>query len=124
MLKGEKDGDDDDDDKTGTSYDWKYTIWSDELFFMLFPTTAQTPNEAYNPECLVPTAKHGGRSVMIWAAISWCSAGPVSTLSSQLTVSDYMGISGNQVHPVVQMLLPNNDAIFQDDNLPIHTVSV
>ena len=25
------------------------------------------------------------------------------------------------MHPIVQMLFPNNDAIFQDDNSPIHT---
>ena len=31
-----------------------------------------------------------------------------------------MDILGSQVHPVVQVLFPNNDAIFQDD-LPIHT---
>ena len=31
-----------------------------------------------------------------------------------------MDILGSQVHPVVQVLFPNNDAIFQD-NLPIHT---
>jgi len=30
-------------------------------------------------------------------------------------------ILGNQLHPVVQMLFPNNDAIFQDDSSPIHT---
>jgi len=26
--------------------------------------------EAYNPECLVPTVKHGVRSVIIWEAVS------------------------------------------------------
>ena len=31
-----------------------------------------------------------------------------------------MDILGSQVHPVFQVLFPNNDAIFQDD-LPIHT---
>jgi hypothetical protein len=31
----------------------------------------RTPKEAYNLECLVPTLKHGGGSVMVWAAISW-----------------------------------------------------
>jgi hypothetical protein len=28
-----------DDHKTWTSDDWKYVIWSDELFFTLFPTS-------------------------------------------------------------------------------------
>jgi hypothetical protein len=36
----------------------------------------ETPKAAYNPECLVPTVKHGGESVMIWGAISWYSADP------------------------------------------------
>jgi hypothetical protein len=30
-------------------------------------------------------------------------------------------ILGNQVRPVVQMFLPNNDANFQDDIPPMHT---
>jgi hypothetical protein len=51
-------------------------IWSDEMSFTLFPMSGRvyvwrTPKEAYNPECLVPTVKHGGGSVMVWAAISW-----------------------------------------------------
>jgi hypothetical protein len=28
---------------------------------------------------------------------------------------------GNQVHPVIQILFPNNDEVFQDDSAPIHT---
>jgi len=43
-----------------------------------------------------------------------------NTLNGQITASDYMDILGNQVHPMVQMF-PNNDAVFQDDILPIHT---
>ena len=62
------------------------------------------PMEAYNPECLVPTVIHGGRSVTIWAAISWYSGGPIITLNGQITTGDYVDILGNQVHPMVQML--------------------
>jgi hypothetical protein len=32
-----------------------------------------------------------------------------------------MDILGNQVHPVVQMMFPKNDTIFQNENSPIHT---
>jgi hypothetical protein len=46
-------------------------IRSDETSFTLFPTSGRvyvyrTYKEAYNPECLVPTVKHGGGAVMIW----------------------------------------------------------
>jgi hypothetical protein len=28
---------------------------------------------------------------------------------------------GNQVHPIIQKLYPNNDAVSQDDNVHVHT---
>jgi len=58
---------------------------------------------------------------MISAALSWYSAGPIITLNGWITANDYVDILGNQVHPVVQMLFPNNSAVFQDDSSPIHT---
>jgi len=30
---------------------------------------------------------------------------------------------GSQVHQMVQVLFPNNNAIFQDDDIPIHTAT-
>ena len=69
--------------------------------------------------CLVPTMKYGGRSVIIWASSSWYSAGHTITMNGRITASDYVDILGN--HPMVQTLFPNNEAIFQYDNLPIHT---
>jgi len=80
--------------------------------------------EACNPECLVPTIIHGSGSVMIWAATSWYSAVPVITLNGRITASDYMDILGKKMHRTVQMLYPNNDAVFQDDSSPIHTTKV
>jgi len=49
------------------------------------------------------------------------SAGPIITLNGHITASEYVDILGTQVHPMVLMLFPINDAIFQDDILPIHT---
>jgi len=59
---------------------------------------------------------------MVWAAISWYSARPIINLNGRITAIDYVDILGHQVHPMVQMLFPNNEAIFKDDNSSIHTV--
>jgi hypothetical protein len=52
---------------------------------------------------------------MIWAAISWYSAGPIINFNGRITATDYVDILGHQMHPMVQMLLPNKDAIFKVD---------
>jgi hypothetical protein len=49
------------------------------------------------------------------------SVGPIITLHDRITVREYVDRLGNQVHPMIQTLLPNNDAFFQDDNTHIHT---
>jgi hypothetical protein len=101
-------------------------MWSSESSFTLFPASRRvyvcvTPKVAYNPECLVPTVKHGRSSVMVWAAISWYSVGLIITLHGRITASEYVDILGNQVQPMVQTLFPNNDALLKEDNFPIHT---
>jgi hypothetical protein len=96
MLEGKKRWCDD----HKTSDYLKYVIWSDELSFTMFSISGQVyirrmPKEAYNPAFLVPTVKYDDGSVMIWAAISWYSAGPIITLNGQIITSDYMDILGN-----------------------------
>jgi hypothetical protein len=73
-------------------------MWSDELPFMLFPTLGRiyvwrTPKEASNPECLVPTVKHGGGSMMVWAA-SWYSILLVPLLSFMVELLQGSALTG------------------------------
>ena len=49
----------------------------------------------------------------------FCSS--CNTLNGRITASDCVDILGNQVHLMIQMLLPNNDEIFQDDYSTTHT---
>jgi hypothetical protein len=49
------------------------------------------------------------------------SVGPIITLHGGIIASEYVDRLGNQVHPIIQTLFPNNDAVFQDDITPIHT---
>ena len=95
--------------------------WSGEPSFTLFPTSGQMPKEVYNNELLVPTVTHGGGSAVIWAALSWYSAGSKITVSGRTTASDCVYISGSQLHPAVQMQFPNNDAAFPNDSSPKHS---
>jgi hypothetical protein len=44
----------------------------------------------------------------------------IITLHGQITARNYMDRLGNQVHPFIHTLFPNN-TVFQDDNPPIHT---
>ncbi|GFV56381.1 transposable element Tcb1 transposase [Trichonephila clavipes] len=51
-----------------TPQQWQQVIWSDESTFTLFQTTGRvyvwrTPKEAFAPECIVLTVKHGGASI-------------------------------------------------------------
>jgi len=107
------------------SDDRKCVIWSDESSFTLFLRSNQVynrimPKEAYNLECLVPTVKHRGGSVMIWAAISWYSAGPIITLVKLLPVTTWTFLVTRYIL-WSRCYLTNNNAIFRDDSLFIHT---
>ncbi|KAK5600605.1 hypothetical protein CRENBAI_001335 [Crenichthys baileyi] len=43
-------------------------------------TVWRSPKKAYHPGCCMARVKHGGGSVMVWAAISWHSLGPILVL--------------------------------------------
>jgi hypothetical protein len=100
-------------------------IWSYESSFTLFPTSEtvyvwRIPKEAYNPGYLVPIVKHGEGSVMVWTVISWWSVGSIIALHCRISEREYVDRLGNHVHSMIQTF-PKNDAVFQDDNAPMHT---
>lgn len=85
-----------------TSDQWKKVVWSDESSFTLFPTTGRvyvwrSPGEEYKKECLLPTVKHGGGSVMVWGAISWRELGPIMAIKGKIKATDYEKILDEQV---------------------------
>jgi hypothetical protein len=58
---------------------------------------------------------------MVRAAMSWYSVCPIITLHGLITARECVNSLGNQVHPMIQTLLPSNDAVSQDNNAPIYT---
>ncbi|GFT75417.1 transposable element Tcb1 transposase [Trichonephila clavipes] len=101
----------------------------DESTFTLFQTTGRvyvwrTPKEAFTPECIMPTVKHGGGSLMVWGAISWRGLGSLVTLHGKVKAAHYVNILEDQVHPFVQTSFPGECPLYQDDNAPIHTAKI
>jgi hypothetical protein len=48
------------------------------------------------------------------------SVGPIITLQDRIIAMQYVDSLGNQVHPMIQTLFPNNDGVFQG-NKPTFT---
>jgi hypothetical protein len=48
------------------------------------------------------------------------SVGPIIILHGQITAREYVEMLGNQVHPMIQTIFPNNNTVLQDDSAPIH----
>jgi hypothetical protein len=104
-------------------------IWSDESSLTLLPTSGRvciwrTPKKAYNSECVVPTVTHGRGSVMVWAAVSWYSILVVPLLHFMVELlqgSTWTCWVIRCILPMIQTLLLNNDAVFQDDSASVHT---
>ncbi|GFW62472.1 transposable element Tcb1 transposase [Trichonephila clavipes] len=112
-----------------TLQQWQQVIWSYKSTFTLFQTTGRvyvwrTPKEAFAPECIVPTVKHGGGSLMVWGAISWRGLGPLVTLHGKVKAAHYVNILRDQVHPFVQTSFPGECPLYQDDNAHIHTAKI
>jgi hypothetical protein len=59
---------------------------------------------------------------MVWAAHRGTAF--VATIiipHVRITVMEYEGRLGNEVHLMIHTLFPKNNALFQRDNAPIHT---
>jgi hypothetical protein len=52
------------------------------------------------------------------------SVGPIITLHGRITAREYVDRLGNQVHPMIQTLFTNNDAVFQSNSTSIHTAGI
>lgn len=80
----------------------------------------RSPKEAFHPNCYVPRVKNGAGLVMVCAAISCYSLGPLLMLDGCITAKHCWTIQEDHGHPV-QTLFTEGGAVFQDENAPTHT---
>jgi len=88
---------------------WNNVLWTDETKVKMFGYNAQQhvlrkPNTAYQHKHLIPTVKHGGGGLMIWACSAATGPGHLAVIESTMNSSVYQSILESNVRPSVWQL--------------------
>ena len=108
-----------------TPKQWSQVLFSDEKKFNRIGSDGRIYvrrriGEVYAPQCLRPTVKGGGGSVMTWGCFSASGPGPIHRIVGKMDAQMYEGIMENVMMPYADDNLPLNWT-FQQDNDPKHT---
>ena len=109
-----------------TVADWSNVVFSDESRFQLFrndgrPFVRRRVGEGYRDDCVCPTLKHGGGSVMVWGCMSETGVGEIRKVTGRLCTKDYVTLLRGALPSSVRSLGLGNDFIFQQDNASCHS---
>lgn len=108
-----------------TINEWKNVLWSDESKFEVFGQkrrifVRRSAQEKMLPDCIAPTVKHGGGSVLVWGCFSLAGMGDLIKIDGIMRKENYREILENHVLPSGLRLIGNNFE-FMHDNDPKHT---
>lgn len=108
---------------------WNRILWSDESRFKLYRSDGMVrvwrkPSETYKKECLQPTVKHGGGSVMVWGCMSANGVGNLVFIEGKMLKEDYRAILKENLMASARKLGLKRELIFQQDNDPKHTAYI
>ncbi|GFS77700.1 transposable element Tcb1 transposase [Trichonephila clavipes] len=105
---------------------WKTVLWSDEPQFKVWQSNGRVwvwrmPGERFFIDCIVPTVKFGGGSIMVWGYFSWFGLGPLVPVNGNMNSEMYVEILGNAALPTIWQYFGESPFLFQQDNCSIHT---
>jgi transposase len=108
---------------------WNRVLWSDESKFNLFQSDGMVrvwrkPSEAYKKQCLQPTIKYGGGSVMVWGCMSAKGVGQLVFIDGIMNSEVYLTILDENLQQSAHKLGLKSKLIFQQDNDPKHTAKI
>ena len=111
--------------KKWTKGDWYKVLWTDESKFEQFGNKRRVyvrrrERERYKNECLLPTVKHGGGSIMVWGAIAASGTGDLVKIDGIMDKKVYHNILVRHGVPSGSRLI-GPGFIFQEDNDPKHS---
>lgn len=108
---------------------WKNVLWSDESKFNLFGSDGKimvwrSKTEEFSPQCIVPTIKHQGGSVMVWGCFSRDGVGNLHFIEGTMDRFVYREILQKNLIQSAKKLGLGRKVVFQHDNDPKHTAAV
>ncbi|CAB5376299.1 unnamed protein product [Rhizophagus irregularis] len=91
-------------DKKNWQEEWKQVVWSDESRFALFESDGRVrvwrrAGDAYNKDCIQPTVKFGGGSVMFWGCFGWHGVRPLVVVKGNIDSDKYVNVLANHFIP-------------------------
>ncbi|GFW84182.1 transposable element Tcb1 transposase [Trichonephila clavipes] len=79
------------------------------------------PGERFFSDCIVPTVKFGGGSIMVWECVSWFVLGPLVPVIGNMNSEMYVGILDNAALRTLCQYFVECPFLFQQVNHSIHT---
>lgn len=103
---------------------WAKVLFTDESKFELFGSKRRVfvrrmPGERFIKECLTPTVKHGGGSIMVWGGISTSGVTRLKRIVGIMDQKVYHNILVRTALPEGKRLI-GKGFVFQEDNDPKH----
>ena len=103
---------------------WRKVVWSDESPFVLRHGKRfrvwRLHNERYNPMCTKATVKHD-KKINVWGCFSAHGVGRLYRIIGIMDQSVYHYVLQWQMKPSINILFPDKNCYFQQDNDPKHT---
>ena len=107
--------------------EWTKVVFSDESRFGLFHSDGRArvwrqAGERHHPDCVTPTVKFGGGSVMVWGCFSWWGVGPLVVVKGTLDQDGYVDLMSEHLVPYLKQVdKQSHGVVFQEDNASCHT---
>lgn len=82
--------------------------------------------EEYKAECVVPTVKFGGGSIMVWGCMSAAGTGKIFICEGRMNSEKYTSMLDQVLQPSIYKIFnncPPQNVLFQQDNAPCHTAA-
>ncbi|KAG2458113.1 TCB1 transposase, partial [Polypterus senegalus] len=105
---------------------WKNVLWTDETKIELFGLNEKRyvwrkENTAFQHKNLIPSVKHGGGSIMVWACCAASGPGRLAFIDGTMNSELYQRILKENVRTSVHELNLKRRWVMQQDNDPQHT---